>query len=75
MYSFVVDAWGLQLVVQWMYLKWGIPHVLKHLLGGMLMFIFPLSNCSHSQVLILDNNFENERFSNFSLAKNSKGSC
>ncbi len=40
------------------------------LLGGMLMFIFPLSNCSHSQVLTLDNNLENERSSDASLAKN-----
>ncbi len=66
---------GLQLVVQWMCLKWGIPHVVKHCWVAMLTFIFLLSNHGHSQVLTLNNNLENERSSDVSLTKNSKGSC
>ncbi len=47
---------GLQLVVQWMYLKVGSSTYCKTSLGGMPMFIFSSLDHRHSQMLASNNN-------------------
>ncbi len=45
------------------------------LLGGTMVFVSPLLDVNHSQMLTSINNFENERSFGRSLVGNSNGSC